>query len=465
MERVALERMASRDTIAAIATPPGTGGVGIVRVSGPESLAIAAGLAGRSPDDLPCREMRLATIRSDDGEALDQVLVVAMRGPRSFTGEDVAEIHGHGGVANMAGLLRAALDRGARAAEPGEFTRRALENGRLDVLEAEAILGVIEAGSERAVRLGQAQLRGELGREIRRLRSGVQSALALVEASIDFPEEGLELPQGARLGDVLAPLVDGLTALTGSFDRGRALVEGITVAIVGPVNAGKSSLLNALLGRERALVADTPGTTRDYLEERASWDGVLVTLIDTAGLRDEAKGLELRGISLGQERSAEADVEVVLVPPEGPTERSEVPPEGSEVPPVEPSQGSRRIMVASKGDLMSESGGDDLRGTEFRTSALTGEGLDVLRRAILDRVLGSDADAAAGAVVTTERQYRELALALTSIVAAQEGAHSLPPEVVSVELRSVEGALSRCLGEELGDEVLDELFARFCIGK
>lgn len=378
------------------------------------------------------------------GERLDEVLFVVMRGPRSFTGEDVAEIHGHGGVANMARLLRAAVEAGARLAEAGEFTRRAFANQRLDLTRAEAILAVIEAGSERGLRLAQSQLSGQLGSEVSTLRQRGIALLASIEAAIDFPEDDLDELEWRAIREEAASIGGRCEELLGSFSLGRALLSGVTIALTGPVNAGKSSLLNALVGKERALVAEEPGTTRDYVESSSVWSGVPVTLIDTAGERDESEGVESRGIELGRARTAEADLEIAVVPP------------GAKAP--EPSK--RRLVVGSKSDLGSAAG------VEIETSAKHGIGLDELRRQSLARAIPDERDAEDGAVVTSERQRERLetAKAALSKVAAEAG-RSIPPELLAIEMRTANSALADVLGEEIGDEVLDELFARFCIGK
>ncbi|GAF87531.1 unnamed protein product, partial [marine sediment metagenome] len=249
------------DTIAAIATPAGAGGVGIVRVSGPQALEVLALVSGRTAESFTDRLMVHGLARDLAGERVDDVLFVAMRGPRSFTGEDVVEIHGHGGAVNMARLLRAAVDRGARHAEAGEFTRRAFENGKVDLARAEAIIDIVEASSERACRLAQAQLAGGFGWEIGDLRQAGTRLLALLEAGLDFPDEDLDATEMAEVRMGARELAARLEGLAGTFAMGRALREGIDVALSGPVNAGKSSLFNKLLDAERALVAEEPGTT------------------------------------------------------------------------------------------------------------------------------------------------------------------------------------------------------------
>jgi tRNA modification GTPase len=435
--------MAPPETIAAIATATGRGGVGIVRVSGPDAIAIVSGLLGRG--ELPERQLVRGVARAQDGERLDDVLATAMRGPRSFTGEDVAEVFGHGGTVNMGRLLREVLARGARPAEPGEFTRRAFENGKLDLTRAEALLGVIEAGSERAWRVAQAQLAGGLGARVDGLRAEATVLLAEIEASIDFPEEDLAVPTAAALVARCTALAAACAQLAGTFRVGRALRRGVEVAIVGPVNAGKSSLFNALVGRERAIVSAEPGTTRDYVEAQVEWDGVAVTLIDTAGWRSGgAEAIEQRGIELARERVAQVDVVVVA------TEDGEVG--------VGHDDG-RRVEVRTKCD-----DGRSVVGA-VATSARTGRGLAELRAAVLARAgVGGDADDEI--VVSSERQRGLLDAASRGFAAAAAGLDRRQPlEMVALDVRDGTRSLAEIVGAEVGEAMLDELFARFCIGK
>jgi tRNA modification GTPase len=434
------------DTIAAIATAAGVGGVGIVRVSGPRAVAIVAAMIEVEPAALD-RRVRVAWAKDQAGTPIDQVIAFAMRAPASFTGEDVAELHGHGGPHNLSRLLAATLARGARMAEPGEFTRRAVVSGKLELVRAEALLEVISAGSERAWRLAQQNLSGRLGDVALGLERRALGVLADLEGRIDFPEEDLAEADGAAFEAEVADLVTRCDALAGGFRHGRAVEHGITVALVGPVNVGKSSLLNALVGKERALVAPAPGTTRDYLEVADVWDGVAVTIVDTAGTRDTADAVEARGIALGEARVASADVVVVVNDGQAPWD------DGARF-------GARALVVRSKADL-----GGDAHGA-LATSATSGQGLGELRRGVLAIAGVAEREGSEDAFVTTARQHAEAAAARDAFAAALAAWRAgAVPEVVALELRAGGHALARLRGVEVGDRVLDEVFARFCIGK
>jgi tRNA modification GTPase len=432
------------DTIAAIATASGIGGVGIVRISGPRAIDIACEVLG-----VPAltREVRVGWAHAVGGQRIDHVLAFAMPGPRSFTGEDVAELHGHGGPENLKKLLEAVLARGARIAEPGEFTRRAVEHGKLDLVRAEALLQVISAGGERAWRIAQANLGGRLGHAAEALERRVLGVLAEIEGRIDFPEEGIDAGDAGAIAAEIDSVRAACARLADGFSHARAVNQGIAVALVGPVNAGKSSLLNALVGKERAIVAPQPGTTRDYLEVVDSWDGIAVTIIDTAGTRETADAIEARGIALGEQRVASADVVVVVNDGEHPWD------DGARF-------DGRAIVVRSKADL-----GGDARGA-LATSAATGQGLDDLRRRVLELAGVAEREGSEEAFVTTARQQASAAAARDALAAAFAAWHGgQVPEVVALELRQAASALAQLRGVEVGDRVLDEVFARFCIGK
>ncbi len=433
------------DTIAAIATPLGAGGVGIIRISGPASARILAEVTGCKPESL--RERYLDYGHVWDGErCLDEVLFVLMRAPRSFTGEDVAEIHAHGGDANMGMILRRVIAAGGRHAQPGEFTRRAFENRRIDLTRAEAIADIVNASSEKALRVAQGQLRGQLRASIDALIDRVMELLAETEAGIDFPEEDLPPSERDRQEAHAIETARRCQELAASFGLGRALQHGIDVVLRGPVNVGKSSLFNALIGQERALVHAEAGTTRDYVEASVVWEGVPVTLVDTAGERRADSDVEDRGIAMGAERAAKADLELLVYQA------------GGLVPEV---AGSRQILVASKADLEPSA---ELVG--IATSSLDRQGLDELRAEILRRCTDGASEGAEGVVVTNERQRSRLAGAGTALSAAAGLiASRAPAELVVVELTTARQLLAEITGEEIGDEMLDELFSRFCIGK
>jgi tRNA modification GTPase len=451
------------DTIAAIATAAGPGGVGIVRLSGPRAIAIAAAAVGLPEVELD-RRVRVRWATDARGERVDQVVAFAMRAPASFTGEDVAELQGHGGALNLGKLLEAVVARGARVAEPGEFTRRAVRSGKLDLVRAEALLEVIHAGSERAWRLAQENLGGRLGAGVAALEERALRLLAELEGWIDFPEEDLETKSLSWIEAELVALHGSCAALCDGFRHGRAVSRGITAALVGPVNVGKSSLLNALVGSERALVAAEPGTTRDWLETVAVWDGISVTLVDTAGRRETADPVERRGIALGEARVAMADVVVVV---------------NDGVAPWDPGAryGARSVVVRSKADL---AGGAAAAGAAaagaaaagaaaagaVATSAATGQGLGELRRRILEVAGVADREGAEHAFVTTARQHAMAAAGQGAFAAGLELWRARRPlELVAVELRQGARALAQLRGVEVGDRVLDEVFARFCVGK
>jgi tRNA modification GTPase len=429
------------ETIAAIATGAAPGGVGVIRVSGERAIEIVAAVVGVRAEELD-RRVRYAIARDGDGGRIDDVLVFAMRAPRSFTGEDVAELQGHGGAVNLGRLLRAVLQRGARPAEPGEFSRRALHNGKLDLARAEGLLGVIEAGSERAWRIAQAQLAGSLGKALEALEERARVVLAEVEGAIDFPDEKLDEQSDQWVREQLVQLAGECSALASSYRAGAAIRNGVTVALVGEVNVGKSSLFNALVGKERALVSDTPGTTRDFVEAQVEWDGVRVTLVDTAGWRESSDAVERSGIEVGKVRAQQADV-VVMVH------------EGAVGPGA--ALDERCLVVRSKADL----GG---AGDGLATSAKTGQGLAELKARAL-ALMGVAESGGDGEVLVTERQHRLAQNTAGAFGRAVEALGRLPRELVSYDIREgYKGLIEIRLGDP-EDRVVDEIFARFCIGK
>ena len=438
----------AEDTIAAIATAVGAGAIGIIRLSGGSAGAIAARLIGRQPAELRERGVVHGWARAPrDGDLLDEVLVLWMPGPGSFTGEDVAEIQAHGGPVNLGVLLRTVVGLGARSAEPGEFTRRAFENGRTDLTRAEAVAEVIAASSEQALRAARGRLAGGVARRVEGLRATLADLLAELEVSIDFPEEIQELPDSEGWSERASQVGRDCTALAASFATGRALRDGVEVALVGAANVGKSSLLNALAGEERALVAAEPGTTRDYVEARLIWEGVPVTVIDTAGEREVGEGIERRGLELGQERAKRADLRLRVLDASCEVARGMV------------NQGPEEMLVWNKADLRSPPEG------MLAVSALTGGGLAELRQAILGRCLGGVAHVE-GEIVASERQRGLLLEASDACTrAAQALGNGREAELAASDLRAAATALAAIMGKDAQRSTLDAIFARFCVGK
>jgi tRNA modification GTPase len=434
--------MSEAETICAVATPPGEGALGIVRVSGPGSLELLRAASRRRR--FPPRRLRLCRLFGRDGEPLDQVLACFQPGPASYTGEDSVELYAHGGVLNLQRLLARLVELGARAAAPGEFTRRAFLNGRLDLTQAEAVAAIIGARSERALTNAQRLHSGALRASLAAVRESLLELAAELETALEFSEE---VP-AHELGASSAQAEAALRRLLASYQAGRRL-DGARVAIVGAANAGKSSLFNRLLDRERALVAAEPGTTRDYLEAEVVLEGLRLTLVDAAGLRP-AGGLEQAGQALAEPVLAGSDLLLHLRPLDT-----------GELAPLPASLRSLPCLeVGSKADLAKVGYRPALC-----TSARTGEGLQALRDAIVERLLPGEA-AEETVLVTEERQALELVRASEELAALRRClAGGCPPELAAEHLRLALRALAELTGEVSTEEVLDTIFRRFCIGK
>lgn len=434
------------DTIAAVATPAGRGGIGIVRVSGPAVPQIARALIGRLPEP---RFATLRDIRDARGEALDQGIALYFDAPHSYTGEPVLELHGHGGPVVMQAVLRATLDAGARLAEPGEFTRRAFLNGRMDLAQAEAVADLIDAASREAARSALRSLGGEFSAAIRQLVAQLTELRALTEALLDFPEEELDSlhrkDADARLANVRVALGEVLA----KSRQGSLLRSGIHVVLAGRPNVGKSSLLNRLAGEERAIVTAVPGTTRDALRESIQIEGVPVVVVDTAGLHASRDEVEKLGMERARSEIARADVVLVVLDATNP------------VPPAEQlPDTSQQITVFNKVDLVPGAAAGR-RGEEIHLSAKTGAGLDSLRAALLEAAGWSSRGESV--YLARERHLRALERASAHLAAAKEqDAHW---EFFAEELRLAQEALGAITGRVSADELLGEIFARFCIGK
>lgn len=440
-------------TIAAIATPPGRGGVGIVRVSGPASTAIARVVTGVVP---PPRKAQYVTFRNVSGEAVDLGLALYFPAPHSFTGEDVLELHGHGGPVVMDRLLNCVLACGARIAEPGEFSRRAFLNGKLDLAEAEAIADLIDSASEHAARLALRSLQGEFSRVVKQSVEELVRIRTFVESAIDFPGEDIEfLARGQierQVRDVAARVNDALAAAR----QGCVLREGITVVIAGQPNAGKSTLLNQLAGRDVAIVTEIPGTTRDVLRAEIQLDGLPLHIIDTAGLRDSADPVEQEGIRRAWQQIEQADVCLLLIDDRaGITDHDRVLLERIGGP-------ARATLVFNKIDLTGRTPG--LHEAGVAVSARTGIGIDALR-AYLKQRAGISADGE-GAFLARRRHVDALQRAGAALQRAAEMFFATPAiELLAEELRAAQHHLGEITGEFTSDDLLGEIFASFCIGK
>ena len=437
-------------TIAAIATAPGRGGVAVVRVSGPAAFRIAEQVTGRPVGAHLAGRFFHAAFRDPAAPArpaFDEGLLLVFAAPRSYTGEDVVELQGHGGSVAPRRVLEACLAAGARLARRGEFTERAFLNGRLDLGAAEAVLDLIDARTERAADDAAARLGGAASRALNALYDQALALSSQVEHALDFSEE--ELPDDFS-GDVQAAVARLLAAVDGKLStarEGRLLRDGARVVLAGAPNAGKSSLMNALLGERRVLVSDAAGTTRDAVEEALDVRGWPVRLVDTAGLRATEDAVEAEGVARAEALIAQADVVLRLVPPDAS--------------PCPDAAAANEILVFSKCDLAPAPAPSPLR-----VSAKTGEGLDALKDALADRLARLAARSAeeTGADVTT-RQKDCLQTARAALVRAQAALRLPEWTIAANELRAAAEALGQILGKVYSDDLLDALFSRFCIGK
>lgn len=446
------------DTIAALGTPAGTAALAVLRVSGPEAGALATALVGERP---AARVARHVDYRGKGGEVIDDVLVTFFQGPNSYTGEDALEVSCHGNPFIAQKILEDLLARGCRPAEAGEFTQRAFLSGRMDLSQAEAVMDLIHARSERALAAANAQLRGSLGRRMEALIEALLGVLARIEVYIDFPDEDLPPEDRDWVGREIARIVQDCKGLLATSHYGELLRDGIKTVILGAPNAGKSSLLNALVGKERALVSAEPGTTRDFIEERLVVGPHCLRLIDTAGLNPSPAPLERLGMMKTLERAEEADLTLIVVDasqatvPDLPEDvRARMRPEAT-------------LVVYNKSDL-SPALMDAALLPEFgrvRVSALTGAGLDDLRQAITakaDAFRGDQPDA----VAINARHAHALAQARDGLRdAAEKLAVSGPVELIASDLRGALAAFGEITGRVDNERMLDQLFATFCIGK
>jgi tRNA modification GTPase len=447
--------MTVSDTIAAISTPPGEGAIALVRVSGANAIAVADKIfrGKEQPSRFASHVQHFGEIFNGADRLIDQVMLSVHRAPASYTGEDLVEISCHGGTLVSAKVLEACLRAGARAARPGEFTERAFLNGKMDLTQAEAVIDLIRAKTDLALRSATEQLEGRLGDRIRKIRDDLVALLAHIEASIDFPEEGITPDEGKKLCARLHSIQEEIAALLATADQGRVLREGVRVVIYGATNAGKSSLLNRLLGYDRVIVSDTHGTTRDTIEETVNLDGVPVRLLDTAGLRPLADGLEREGIARTERSLQLADLRLHIA------DRNAPKPTHFE----ERIGYANEIVILNKSDLPENS--DWKNFDALRISCLTGEGVRELQKQILARITKQNLRPESAVAINT--RHRDcLRRALESCDQARAAMdQELSSEYVAVDLKEALHAVGEVIGAVDVEQILDSVFGQFCIGK
>jgi tRNA modification GTPase len=450
------------DTIVAISTPPGRGGIGIVRLSGPAARSIAEPLLKlRHP--LAPAHARFAEIIDNTGEnpgtVLDEAVVTWFEKPHSYTSEDVVEIAAHGSPVLLDHLLRQCLAAGARLAEPGEFTQRAFLSGRLDLTQAEAVHDLIESTTLHQARIAAQQLGGSLSRQITPIKQRLIALIASLEAGIDFAEDDIDLLPTTEITAQIQAVQTPLTDLKSTFSYGRIVRDGFSLAIVGRPNAGKSSLFNRLIQRDRAIVTATPGTTRDLITERVSLAGIPVELIDTAGLRESSSEAEFLGIAKSREAMAEADIVLLVLDATTPLHEED---EAA----IASLTARPFLIVINKKDLVPSIGPAQLHShPALETSALTGAGIPELRQSILSLLI-REAPTTETALLTNLRQQQAVSAALTALGKAQQAAAaSIPHEMILLDLYEGLHSLDALTGTTTSDDILNLIFSKFCIGK
>ena len=451
--------------IAAIATPVGVGGISVVRISGEGVFAIADKVfLGRTRlSDAPSHTAHFGKVVDYNGTLIDEVVAVLYRKPSSYTCEDVIEISCHGGYVVTEKVLRQILDAGARLAEPGEFTKRAFLNGRLDLSQAEAVADLIRSQSEAAYRSSIRQLSGELSRKIKSVSDELVNLASLIELELDFAEEDIEFANRKLLGERLQETIRVVNELLSSYSVGRIYREGVRVTIAGKPNAGKSSLLNALLQENRVIVSDTPGTTRDTVSESTVINGVLFRLTDTAGLRETVNNIEREGVERAQKEAEESDV-VLLVVDCASGDYNGNDPSYQQIASVCARRNIKLIEVWNKIDLCGEI---SRKGTDgrFLISALRGDGIDLLKKGLFKVAVGQNVSE--GLVVVTNTRHRDaLSRAQKSLSLAMETLESRKSsEFIALDLRGGLNALGEVTGEVTTDDILNNIFSKFCVGK
>ena len=458
----------AEETISAVITALGEGAVGIVRISGEQALAVGETLfkaaSGKKLAEYKPNTMVYGHVYDQDGSLVDEVLAVFMQGPRSYTAEDVVEIQCHGGLQSLKKILQLTYAAGARPAEAGEFTKRAFLNGRIDLTQAEAVMDIIRSRSEASLKLAARQQQGQLAKELRGLRSALVDVVVNLEAVIDYPEEDIEDVTYGRVQESIASCNDAIDSLLAHAHTGKILREGLRTAIVGKPNVGKSSLLNALLKEERAIVSQYAGTTRDVIEEQLLLDGVPLVLADTAGIRSTEDFVEKIGVEKSRQLLQDAELVICVVDgSEGLTAEDEAI--------LAAASGKPCVIIVNKSDLglavdleeLKERFGQD---KVMTLSAKTLTGVEAFSAWLKDYVYGSEGALSDGAYVQNVRQERLLREARQSLEdASQAAAAMLPYDCIEIDVRTAIDLLGEITGDTVQDEIINEIFSRFCIGK
>ena len=455
----------TEDTISQIATPHGAGGIGIIRVSGGDALGVAQRVfrpaAGGTLGDIAPYTARYGHIVAADGTVIDECILLSMRAPHSYTGEDTAELQCHGGAVVLREVLLRTWEAGARPAEAGEFTKRAFLHGRLDLAR---VMELITAKSARAAHAARERLAGAFSHAVTDIRTQILSAVAHIEAGIDFPEDDIPAASAERLAAEIDAASAAVRRLLAGADAGRVLREGVKTVIVGRPNVGKSSLLNALLGMERAIVTDVPGTTRDVIEEEISVAGIPLRLLDTAGLRAAEDAVEQIGVARTEQHLMDAELILAVFDASEPLTA-----EDHALLARLSAAAPDTIILCSKEDRPSVLSAADFAAVAapvLRISAQEGTGLDALREEIAAHIVQREGDLSDGALPNKEREIEALRRAETHLAAAAETlAAGLGTDFVSIDLRAAYDALGEILGETVDTDLIDRIFSEFCIGK
>lgn len=458
--------MFKQDTIAAIATAVSNSGIGIVRISGEESLQIINKIY-RSKTNKIISEQASHTIHygfiADGEEILDEVLVMWMKGPHSFTGEDTIEIDCHGGSYVVRRILETAVKYGARPADPGEFTKRAFLNGRIDLSQAEAVMDVIEAQNEYALKSSVGQLKGSVQKKVHEIREEILFHTAFIESALDDPEHIDVDGYGGKLYTVVDNLRVQLDRLLKSSDSGRIMKEGVHTVIVGKPNAGKSSLMNVLVGQEKAIVTDIEGTTRDLLEENINLQGISLKIIDTAGIRETRDIVEKIGVDRAKHRAGEADLIIYVVDASRPLDENDY-----EI--IRMIEDKKAIVLLNKTDLDTVVAIDELEGVihhpMIEISAKEGQGIEELESLLKDMFYQGDLNFNDEVYITNVRQKSELQNAYESLGKVMQSIdNAMPEDFYSIDLMDAYEALGNITGETVGEDLVNEIFSKFCMGK